>query len=39
MAENVATTAIMIIGTVDSKNTVKGVPTKSRIPVTLFAIV
>ena len=39
MAANVATTAIMTIGTMDSRNTVNGTPTKSRRPAALLAMV
>ena len=39
MAANVANIAIIIIGTNDSTKNVTGIPTKSRNPVTLFAMV
>ena len=39
MAANVANIAIIIIGINDSTKNVTGIPTKSRNPVTLFAMV
>lgn len=39
MAANVAKIAIIIIGINDSTKNVTGIPTKSRNPVTLFAMV